>query len=153
MYLFRDVDGPTVFRDTLRVTGLETPPTYQTKLDELRSTPSFIILKARMMSARWRLRTNVKMLSWRSLSSYGTWQTPLNSRVARRWTLSSWFISDLSVGHWVGSIAYSRCGCTMAQSSGVKAALDSSGENLHTMRSKCSDEIKIVSRGAPRPRT
>ncbi len=32
---------------------------------------------------------------------------PLTSRVARRWTLSSWFISALSVGA-LASIAYSR---------------------------------------------
>ncbi len=160
IYLFRAVDGPTVFRDTLRVTGLETPPTYQTKSDELRSIPSFKILKARMMSARRRLRSRDKRLSCRSLSSYGRWQKPLTRRVARRWTLSSWFISALSVGHWVGSIAYSRCGCTMAQYSGEKAALGSSEDDVHTMKSnflaafaasmQCSDEVKVVSRGAPR---
>ncbi len=35
------------------------------------------------------------------------WLGPLTSRVARRWTLSSWFISALSVGA-LASIAYSR---------------------------------------------
>ncbi len=43
------------------------------------------ILKVSMRSVRRRLRSIEKMLSWRSLSSYGTWRRPLTSRVAGRW--------------------------------------------------------------------
>ncbi len=68
--------------------------------------------------------------------------------------------SAFSVGHWVRSIAYSRCGRTMAHYSREKAALGSSEDDVHTMKSnflaafaaslQCSDEIKVVSRGALR---
>ncbi len=84
------------------------------KSDGLKSTSPLQILKARMRSSRRRLRSSKKGLSWRSLSSCGTWRRPLTSRVARRWTLSSWFISAFSVGA-LASIAYSRCGRTKAQ--------------------------------------
>ncbi len=40
--------------------------------DRLKSTSALKILKARMRSARRRLRSSEKRLSWRSLSSYGT---------------------------------------------------------------------------------
>ncbi len=46
----------------------------------LRSTSPLKILKARMRSARRRLRSSEKRLSWRRLSSYGTWWIPLTSR-------------------------------------------------------------------------
>ncbi len=55
------------------------------------STSPLKIVKARMRSARRRLRSSEKSLSWRSLSSYSTWRRSRTSRVARRWTLSSWF--------------------------------------------------------------
>ncbi len=61
------------------------------------------------------------------------------------------------------SIAYSRCGRTKAQESGVNAVLDSSQKDLRTKNSKrlavfaaslqWADAVKAVSRGTPRSRT
>ncbi len=52
--------------------------------------------------------------------------------LARRWTLSSLFIPALSVGA-LASIAYSRCGLTIAQYSEINAVLDSAQKDLWTM--------------------
>ncbi len=89
-------------------------------------------------SARRCLRSSEKRFSWRSLSSYGTWRRPLTSRVARRWTLSSSFISALSVGA-LASIAYSRWGRTKAQHLAIKAAL----EKLEKGRLLCSTLTRL----------
>ncbi len=86
------------------------------------------------------LRCSEKRLSWRSLSSYGTWLGPLTSRVARCWTLSSWFISARSVGA-LAPTAYSRCGRTMAQYSGTNAVLENSQKDLRTIK---SNRIRII---------
>ncbi len=61
------------------------------------------------------------------------------------------------------SIAYSRCGRTIAQYCGTKAALESSENDRWIMESnhlavfaaslQFTDEVKVVSRGAPRSRT
>ncbi len=83
----------------------------------------------------------------------------MTSRVARRWILSSWFKSALSVGT-LASIAYSRCGRTKAQYSGIHAVLDSSQKDLRAMNSnrlpvfaaslQWVDEVKVLSRGTPK---
>ncbi len=71
------------------------------------------------------------------------------------------FLSALSVGA-LALIAYSRCGRTKAQKSGVNAVLDSSQKDLRTTTNKriavfaaslqWADAVKAVSRGAPRSR-
>ncbi len=85
---------------------------------------------------------------------------PLTSRVVRRWTLSNWLISALSAGE-LASNAYSGCGHTIAQYSGMNAAFDKSQKDQRIMNSnrhavfaaslQCTDEVKAASMRKARP--
>ncbi len=67
-------------------------------------------------------------------------------------------MSALSVGE-LASNAYSRCGHTIAQYSGMNAVFDKSQKDQRAMNSnryavfaaslQCTDEVKVVSRGTP----
>ncbi len=56
------------------------------------------------------------------------------ARDGRRWTISSWLIAALS-GEVLSSIAYFRCGRTIAQYSGINADEDNSVKDQGTMKS------------------
>ncbi len=68
------------------------------KSDGLRSTSPLKILEARMRSARRRLRSSEKRLSWQSLFTYGTWQRSLTIRFAR----GDWFNRSAILNRLVG---------------------------------------------------
>ncbi len=91
-----------------------------------------------------------------------TCDRPFTSRVARRWALSSWLTSALSVGA-LASIVYSRRGSTMALYSWINAVFDKSQKSCRTMKSnrlavfavslQCAGEDKVVSRETHRSLT
>ncbi len=77
-----------------------------------------------------RLRSTERRLSWGNLSTSGTLQRPLTWRAARP---SSRLKSAFSVAV-LASFANSRCDRTRAQLNGVNAVLDSSQQDLGTMK-------------------
>ncbi len=60
------------------------------------------------MSARRRLHSGEKRLSWRSYSSYSTWWRPLISHFVRCWTRPRWLMSAIRFNVTFLRISYQR---------------------------------------------